>query len=350
MTTAHHGRHEDDEWGSVTAALARTVLIRKLFVLPKLKAAAWFQPEDHVSASQVRATRRLRGKSWGVRVLGTAGMKAVHYGGIFGGGTLLFVGHDVVLSRLTDLRMDHLEEAPPLQSAVAGAAGGALYSLVATPIANFLRNDAASGRKATVSVLTRGLHLTLARDMGGFFLYFGAYTMARGALAPLLEGGATAHAISEGHQLSVGDVCGRATAASLAGGLGAACAYQFRSPLDTLYKVHIGVRPSCTPLLSWERFLASPRGLKHIALGAATWGCYEVVMLGVARLHYVGQQMERLDEAAFVTWSGRIAYEKEEFGTHGRLHRHECDPDEHSRSHVSVSNQDSDGENIYNEK
>jgi hypothetical protein len=67
-------------------------------------------------------------------------------------------------------------------------------------------------------------------------------------------------------------------------------------------------------------------------------------------LHYVGQQMERLDEAAFVTWSGRIAYEKEEFGTHGRLHRHECDPDEHSRSHVSISNQDSDGENIYNEK
>ena len=328
MPTSDHGRHEADEWGSLTAALARTVLIRKLFLLPKLKAVSWFQPEDHVNALQVRATRRLQGKSWGMRVLGTAGMKAVHYGGIFGGGTLLFVGHDLALAQLSDLNMDHLDDAPPIQSALAGAVGGVLYSLIATPIGNFLRNDATSGRKATFGVLGKGLHFTLARDMGGFFLYFGAYTLARGVLAPL-EGVATAHAVSEGHSLSARDVCARATSAGLSGGFAAACAYQFRSPLDTMYKIHIKQRSAATPLLSWERFLTSPRGLKAIAIGAVTWGCYEIAMLGVARLHWVGREMERRDEAAFVTWCGRIAYEAEEFGAHGRHHEHECHPDRH---------------------
>ena len=50
--------------------------------------------------------------------------------------------------------------------AEAGAVGGALYSLVATPIANFLRNDRASGRRATIRVLTKGL---LQDAFGGWF-------------------------------------------------------------------------------------------------------------------------------------------------------------------------------------
>ena len=90
-----------------------------------------------------------------------------------------------------------------------------------------------------------------------------------------------------------------------------------------MYKIHIGARPPSTPLWSWERFLTSPRGLKSIALGAVTWGCYEVIMLGISRMHYAGREMERRDEAAFLTWSRRVAYEAHEFGAHGRLHYHE---------------------------
>ena len=76
-----HGRHEDDNVGSVTAALARSILIRKAILLPKLKAAALFQPEDHVRSSQIRAGAILRtpnssGRAtWARRHIGTVGLQ-----------------------------------------------------------------------------------------------------------------------------------------------------------------------------------------------------------------------------------------------------------------------------------
>ena len=61
---------------------------------------------------------------------------------------------------------EDLDAAPPLASALAGAVGGGLYGLTATPLANFLREG-----EPTAAVLTRGLGTTLARDVGGFALY-----------------------------------------------------------------------------------------------------------------------------------------------------------------------------------
>ena len=323
---SRHGRHEDDSAGTFWAVLARTWFIRKAIMLPKLKAAAWFQPEDHVSSHQVKVQRRLVGKSWGMRVVGGVGMKAIHYGGIFGSGMLLFVGHDIALARLSGLGVDELEKAPPLQSAAAGAFGGALYSLTATPIANFLRNDAAIGRRASLFTLAQGMHWTLLRDVGGFGLYFGAYTAARDAcLRAGLDSAASAHSIAhgEGHALTLAECARRTACASLSGGFAACFAYSWRSPLDTLYKINIGARAADTPLLSRDRFLSSPRGLRAITVGALTWGVYEMTMLAVAQLHRLGLEMESLDQLAFVTWYAAPAYTRESgHGHRGRVHSH----------------------------
>jgi hypothetical protein len=54
-TTAAHHRYEDDTAGSVSAAVARSVIIRKLILLPKFKAAMFYQPEDHVERKHIKA-------------------------------------------------------------------------------------------------------------------------------------------------------------------------------------------------------------------------------------------------------------------------------------------------------
>ena len=310
----YHGRHENDTTGSVTAALARSILIRKLILLPKLKASALFQPEDHVTSTKIKAGAKHATKTFAGRALGGAWLKALHYGGIFGSGTLLFVGQELALAKLTG-RHDDLDEAPPLQSGLAGAVGGALYGVTATPIANYLREG-----KATAGVLTRGLGWTLVRDTGGFALYFGIFTAIRGSLIQFE--GADNEAIMEGRYAWT-DIARRLCVSSLAGAGAATFSYTWRSPFDTMYKRSCGYRPPDTPLLSWDRFITSPRGMKAVLLGAATWAAYEFSMLAVHRLHRHGRHLERLDEAAFLTWHEGHAYDPEHGGRH---HGHETDP------------------------
>ena len=52
--------------------------------------------------------------------------------------------------------------------------------------------------------------------------------------------------------------------------------YLWRTPFDTLYKQSVGWRDPNAPLWSLDRFLRSPRGLKAVAVGAATWSAYEL--------------------------------------------------------------------------
>jgi hypothetical protein len=319
-----HGRHENDSVGSVTAALARSILIRKVVLIPKLKAAALFQPEDHVRGTQIRADVILRHntKTWARRNIGAAGLNALHYGGIFGSGTLLFLGQEFALRSLTGARGDvDLDAAPPLQSGIAGCFGGALYSLSATPLANFLRAG-----QPTLGTMVQGLHLTLLRDTAGFGLYFGVYTAVRGSLAPY-EGVST-NQITAGHY-HASDLVRRLLLSSFSGAAAAAASYTWRSPFDTWYKISIGNRPRNTPLLSWNRFVTSPRGLKAIVLGAVTWAAYEGSMLCVHRLHRQGLQLEALDEAAFTVWLSAHAFHPayERGAEHGgRWHGHDVEP------------------------
>jgi hypothetical protein len=299
-----HGRHEDDNVGSVTAALARSILIRKAILLPKLKAAALFQPEDHVRSSQIRAGAILRtpnssGRAtWARRHIGAVGLQGLHYGGIFASGTLLFVGQELALRYITGARGDiDLDAAPPLQSAVAGCFGGALYSLSATPLANFLRAG-----QPTLATLVQGLHLTLLRDTVGFGLYFGTYTAVRGSLAPYE--GVSVDRITAG-DYHASDVARRLSLSSFSGAAAAASSYTWRSPFDTWYKISIGTRPHDTPLLSWSRFVTSPRGMKAIVLGSATWAAYEGSMLCVHRLHRQGLELEALGKSGIHYLAGR---------------------------------------------
>ena len=97
-----HTHTQDDQVGSVTAALARSVVIRKIIMLPKLKAAALFQPEDHVASNALKRTHILKRRTtWVARNLSKGGISALHYGGIFGSGTLLFVGQEYALECIT---------------------------------------------------------------------------------------------------------------------------------------------------------------------------------------------------------------------------------------------------------
>ena len=110
--------------------MARTVVIRKIIMLPKLKAAALFQPEDHVNKCNLKRT--LLGKprtTWAMRNISKGGLGAIHYGGIFGSGTLLFVGQEFMLGQITG-RHEDLDAAPPLASGLAGSFGGtpAIYT------------------------------------------------------------------------------------------------------------------------------------------------------------------------------------------------------------------------------
>ena len=60
--------------------------------------------------------------------------------------------------------------------------------------------------------------------------------------------------------------------------------YAWRTPWDTLYKKSVGWRDPDAPLWSMSRFLRSPRGLKALGVGAATWSAYEVADAGIRYL------------------------------------------------------------------
>jgi len=206
------------------AAIGRSAIIKKLILLPKLKAAAWFQPEDHgellaspmldhaftyhrdsfvavhtflnpglyiawpaVKKSDIRARTSFAAIS---AKAGAVSLGAFHYGGIFAAGVLLFCGHDAALAALASLQatsfgaaeggwgsrfgrssssgsvsggggsgsgsdsggsggdaqqavLDGLAPAPAWAHGVSGGVGGALYALVAAPVAAYIRGGPA---------------------------------------------------------------------------------------------------------------------------------------------------------------------------------------------------------------
>ncbi len=304
---------------SLTAAAARAFLIGKVVMLPKLKlkAAGWFQPEDH--ASKV-SSRLQKGRLGWLRGLG------INYGGIYASGVLLFETHamvlrrlkegDDVLGKLLDSELDE-DHASASKSAIAGACGGLSYALSATPLVSLLRLGGPKPGEWSVwwrDGVLRPLRFTVPRDVVGFGLYFGLYSFARRALWPDSAAGSGARA-GAGAGADADDAGGagggsgavetaeeRAACAprplravvtealpglatALLSGAGAGVAtYLWRSPWDTLYKKRMGWRAADAPLLSAERFVASPRGLKAVGISAATWLVYEAAVLGVREL------------------------------------------------------------------
>ena len=117
----------------------------KLVMMPKMKSAMMFQPEDHVSTKV--APR-----------LASMPMKLLQHGGIFGSGCLMFLGHHTALECLVDHHEKDLDKAPPLMSWLAGCFGGALYASTATPLTNYMR-----GQPVSVAGLTKGMQYTLPR-------------------------------------------------------------------------------------------------------------------------------------------------------------------------------------------
>jgi len=289
------GRHDDDTVGSLTAVLARSVLIRKLVLMPKMKAAMLFQPEDHVARERVKA-------QFGRTLFGGANRRSarltqlVHFGGIFGAGALLFLGQEVALSWLMSGSLTQhvdVDTAPALKSGIAGSFGGLLYAATATPLANYLRSERllahATTPRALARVLGRGMWYTVPRDVGGFGLYFGVYTATRHVLEPF-EGPTFERMVSG--QYEYVDVVRRLGCASASGAAAVIAAYCWRSPLDTLYKQSLSLRDKQARLLSAQRFRTSKRGMFVLGVGAMTWTAYEASMLAVHRLDRYGRQLE----------------------------------------------------------
>ena len=155
---------------SHTAAVARAFLIGKVVLLPKLKlkAAGWFQPEDHASKVSARLQTGRLGWLRGI---------AINYGGIYASGVLLFETHAVVLrqlrsgddalAKLLDSELDE-DHATASKSAIAGACGGLAYALSATPLVSLVRlgGPAAGGVAAWWRrAVQRPLRYTVPRDV-----------------------------------------------------------------------------------------------------------------------------------------------------------------------------------------
>lgn len=328
MEEAKDEESSGTEARTLATSLARSMAIRYSILLPKMKAANFFQPEDHVSSNRIRSDwfHTTRFGRWAVGGL--------HMGSIFCGGTVLFVLQEKTCRWLEPSHGD-FGSATTAVSALAGACGGAGYGLWATVTAAWLGTGVGSlpqlGKK--LLFLRRALPYTLARDMGGFALYFGVYSAAHRRLSrdlaePIKEPCAsaiaahtTASAMPNSSPTSTATssmptpippaVCVSQGAASenaaptagarhagtpdaatlrtmaatmVSGGLSGLCTYLWRSPWDTLYKRSIGWRGDSAPLWSLQRFVSSPRGAKAVAIGAGTWSAYEFVDAGLRRL------------------------------------------------------------------
>lgn len=299
----------DDDWRVVATSAARSLAIRYSILLPKVKAANFFQPEDHVSAKHIDGTLKTR---MGGKLVG-----ASHMASIFASGTVLFMAQEWALRRLEPESKGDFGKATPASSALAGAYGGAWYAVWATVTAAWLHTGGfffLGHASAKLAFLRTALPYTLCRDAGGFGLYFGAYSFAHRALtAPAAEASAPPAAAAPGGDAAVTAAGARSTtptapaappapsfldaiwpgatpsellkqagATAVSGGLSGLCTYLWRSPWDTLYKRAVGWRAvDEAPLWSWQRFLKSPRGLKAIGIGAATWSAYELADAGL---------------------------------------------------------------------
>ena len=99
----------------------------------------------------------------------------------------MFLGYELALHAMHSEDNDEdMDTTSTLKSFVAGAFGGSLYSLGATPIANYLRNRTVVN-KSDMKGLFGGLNYTFARDAGGFAIYFGVYTGVRKFLFDVFE-------------------------------------------------------------------------------------------------------------------------------------------------------------------
>jgi hypothetical protein len=165
MTTGEEAPAPPDIFTGTIASLGRTFFIQKLILLPKFKAAAFFQPEHSFQEGHVQRPEKervLRSKSlatWGAR------------GGIFASGCLLFLGHDVALHLLHRDEHYSVEDAPASSSFIAGGVGGSLYAAVSTPIVNWLNGNDLRAKNQIFRGLFVGSGYTLVRDIGGFAIY-----------------------------------------------------------------------------------------------------------------------------------------------------------------------------------
>ena len=273
-----------------SAAVVRSLVIRKLILLPKMTAASPFQPEDYVSDSKIAYRPSTR--------LGRLALNVTHTVSVFGCGAVLFVGHEYLLRKLEPKQSHgkplHLETVDASNSALAGAGGGTLYALCQTSVAAWLATGDHSLRWHQGWKFCRAaLPYTIVRDSGGFAAYFGSFTLARQLTElPLAQ---SAIALNDRMGLdsraaSATELGAAAISIVVSGGLSGLAAYAWRSPFDTLFKIAVGWRSPDTPLWSKQRFLRGPRGLKAVGIGAVTWSVYELVSQA---LHHFWPMEER---------------------------------------------------------
>lgn len=317
-----------DEERAVLLAAIRTLAVRYAVLMPKFKAVAFLQPEDHVSKGRI--AHDLKRGPQSSRFF----LSITHNGSIFAAGTMLFLGQEFALRRLEPQSHGDFTVASCRNTSISGGVGGLLYSLCATSAAAWVGTKGNSillqpeKRLRFLAFLRKALPYTLLRDGGGFALYFGVYASAQSYArkhilskesdAQLMSAGSNMKGNHAGKTLMNGDdkaVSAAKPSASpevaetdptthklrlltdspavLARGVGIAAAsggaaglitYLWRSPLDTLYKRAVGWRDADAPLWSFRRFLTSPRGGKAVAIGAATWSAYEVADAGIRAL------------------------------------------------------------------
>ena len=171
---ASNEQDRDDE-RAVLVAAARTLAVRYAVLMPKFKAVAFLQPEDHVAKSRIRHGLHRSSLS------GQLFVSATHNGSIFAAGCVLFLGQEFALRRLEPKSRGEFSLALPLNTALSGGFGGILYSLIATGTAAWVGTKGESlllspdKRVRSWAFLRLALPYTLLRDFGGFALYFGAY-------------------------------------------------------------------------------------------------------------------------------------------------------------------------------
>jgi hypothetical protein len=309
---------QDDDSRAVLTSVARTLAVRYAILMPKFKAVAFLQPEDHVSKKRIIHDAHRRG-SYSAQLF----VSASHNAAIFASGAVLFLVQDRSLRTLEPQSRGDFSLASPFSTFFSGALGGMAYSLCATCTAAWVGTKGASvilereKRLRSWAFLRMALPYTLARDCGGFALYFGTYAFAQSAFARRLgvygsctdaasehkgaelskrdgENGqvafASGHAGAQtSHKLqlltsSPGELARGVGAAAASGGLAGLLSYAWRSPLDTLYKRAVGWRAHDAPLWSLRRFLTSPRGGKAVLIGATTWSAFEIADAGVRAL------------------------------------------------------------------
>ena len=260
-------------------AATRTLAVRYAILFPKVKAAAFFQPEDHVSSRHIKNPMQKGSPLF---------LKASHNASIFGCGAVLFLAQEHALRRLEPESSDSFSAASPSAVAVSGGVGGAAYSLCATTTAAWLgsTNMSLDPSCRAWTFLRRALPYTLSRDSGGFALYFGCYSFAHDALSRGLPMGRddSSKGMAELDLLtcSLGGISRALAVAATSGGLAGLVTYPWRSH-GTRLQAAVGWRPGrAAPARCGASWAAARR--ESGAIGAVTWSAYEVADAGLRAL------------------------------------------------------------------